>query len=74
MSGGVQFLMKKNKIDVIMGSGKTLPGKKVEVTDEKGKKTVYTGKNIIIATGARSKQLPNLIINLHGLRQNFESR
>ena len=38
MSGGVQFLMKKNKIDVIIGSGKALPGKKVEVTDEKGKK------------------------------------
>ncbi|MDG2370522.1 MAG: dihydrolipoyl dehydrogenase [Flavobacteriales bacterium] len=60
MSGGVQFLMKKNKIDIIMGMGKILPGKKVVVTDDKGKSTDYTAKNIIIATGARSRQLPNL--------------
>ncbi len=60
MSGGVQFLMKKNKIDIIMGMGKVLPGKKVIVTDEKGTTTDYTAKNIIIATGARSRQLPNL--------------
>ena len=61
MSGGVQFLMKKNKIDIIMGMGKVLPGKKVVVTDEKGTTTDYTAKNIIIATGARSRQLPNLV-------------
>ena len=60
MSGGVQFLMKKNKIDIIMGNGKVLPGKKVQVTDEKGKNTEYSAKHIIIATGARSRQLPNL--------------
>jgi dihydrolipoamide dehydrogenase len=61
MSKGVQFLMKKNKIDVINGTGKILAGKKVEVTDEKGKKETYSaGKGIIIATGARSRQLPNL--------------
>ena len=60
MSGGVQFLMKKNKIDVIMGTGKVKPGKTIEVTDEKGEKKDYTAKNIIIATGARSRQLPNL--------------
>jgi len=61
MSKGVQFLMKKNKIDVINGTGKLLAGKKVEVTDEKGKKETYSaGKGIIIATGARSRQLPNL--------------
>ena len=60
MSGGVQFLMKKNKIDIIMGMGKVLPGKKVVVTDEKGTTTDYSAKNIIIATGARSRQLPNL--------------
>jgi len=60
MSGGVQFLMKKNKIDVIMGTGKVIPGKKVQVTDDKGKNTEYTAKHIIIATGARSRQLPNL--------------
>ena len=60
MSGGVQFLMKKNKIDIIMGNGKVLPGKKVQVTDDKGKNTDYSAKHIIIATGARSRQLPNL--------------
>ncbi|MFA5573644.1 MAG: dihydrolipoyl dehydrogenase [Brumimicrobium sp.] len=61
MSKGVQFLMKKNKIDVILGFGKVLPGKKVEVTDDKGKKTEYTAnKGVIIATGARSRELPNL--------------
>ncbi len=53
MSGGVQFLMKKNKIDVIMGIGKVLPGKKVIVSDEKGQETEYFAKHIIIATGAR---------------------
>lgn len=60
MSGGVQFLMKKNKIDVIMGTGKIKPGKKVEVTDDKGKVTEYSASHIVIATGARSRQLPNL--------------
>ena len=60
MSKGIQFLFKKNKIDTIQGEGKILPGKKVEVTDASGKKTVYDAEHIIIATGARSKELPNL--------------
>ncbi len=61
MSNGIQFLMKKNKIDVIMGTGKLLAGKKVAVTDKDGKTTeVAASKGIIIATGARSRQLPNL--------------
>lgn len=61
MSNGIQFLMKKNKIDVIMGTGKLLAGKKVAVTDADGKTTeVSASKGIIIATGARSRQLPNL--------------
>lgn len=60
MSKGVQFLMKKNKIDVIMGTGKLGRGKKVEVTDADGKKKDYLAKNIIIATGGRAKQLPSL--------------
>ncbi len=60
MSKGVQFLMKKNKIEVIMGIGTVKPGNKVEVADASGKKTEYTAKNIIIATGGRSKELPNL--------------
>ena len=58
MSRGVQFLMKKNKIDVIMGSGKVKPGNKLTVVDAAGKSTEYTAKNIIIATGSRSKELP----------------
>lgn len=60
MSKGVQFLMKKNKIDVIEGYGKLKSGKKVEVTDAKDKKTEYSADNIIVATGARSRELPNL--------------
>lgn len=59
MSKGVQFLMKKNKIDVIMGTAKVKAGKKVEVTTD-GKATTYESKHVIIATGARSRQLPNL--------------
>ncbi|AQX07332.1 MULTISPECIES: dihydrolipoyl dehydrogenase [Elizabethkingia] len=60
MSKGIEFLMKKNKIDVILGTAKVLPGKKVEVTDAEGKKQTYAGQNIILATGARSRELPNL--------------
>lgn len=60
MSKGIQFLMKKNKIDVIKGTGKLKAGKKVDVTDEEGKVTEYSGESIIIATGARSRELPNL--------------
>lgn len=60
MSKGVQFLMKKNKIDVIDGFGKLKPGKKVDVTDKDKKVTEYSADHIIIATGARSRELPNL--------------
>lgn len=60
MSNGVQYLLKKNKVDVIAGTGKILKEKKVEVTDQKGKKTNYSADSIIIATGARSRELPNL--------------
>ena len=60
MSKGIQFLFKKNNVDKIDGFGKLVKGKKVEVTDEAGKKTTYDAKNIILATGARSRELPNL--------------
>ena len=60
MSNGVQFLLKKNKIDVIMGTGTVKPGKKVEVTDDKSKATEYSAEHIIISTGARSRALPSL--------------
>lgn len=59
MSKGVQFLMKKNKIDVLQGHGKVLASKKVSVVEGKSE-TIYDAKNIIIATGARSRELPNL--------------
>lgn len=60
MSKGVQFLMKKNKIDIIQGTGKLTKDKKVEVTGADGKKTTYDAPHIVLATGARSRELPNL--------------
>ena len=60
MSKGVQFLFKKNKIEVINGYGRLKAKGTVEVEDEKGKKTTVEAKHIILATGARSRQLPNL--------------
>ncbi|MGY3053387.1 dihydrolipoamide dehydrogenase [Pedobacter sp. UYEF25] len=60
MSKGVQFLMKKNKIDVVMGTGTLKPGNKLVVKDADGKEQELSAENIIIATGARSRELPNL--------------
>ena len=60
MSKGVQFLLKKNGVEVIMGRARLMPDHKVEVADAEGNKTVYEAQHIIIATGARSRNLPNL--------------
>ncbi|WP_347840067.1 dihydrolipoyl dehydrogenase [uncultured Draconibacterium sp.] len=60
MSKGIQFLFKKNKVESIFGWGKLTANNTVEVTAEDGKKTSYTAKHIILATGARSRELPNL--------------
>ncbi len=60
MSKGVQFLCKKNKIEVIQGWGKIKPGKKVEVAAADGSVQTLEAKHIILATGARSRELPNL--------------
>jgi len=60
MSKGIQFLFKKNKIDQIKGIGKVKPGKKIDVTGDNGNTTEYSADHIIIATGARSRELPNL--------------
>ena len=63
MSKGVQFLMKKNKIDVIMGFGKLIAAGKIEVTGADNKKQIVEAKNIVIATGGRAKQLPSMPID-----------
>jgi len=63
MSKGVQFLMKKNKIDVVMGYGKLISKGKLEVTTTDGAKQILEAKNIIIATGGRARQLPNITID-----------
>jgi len=63
MSKGVQFLLKKNKIDVIIGNGKILEDKRIEVTENNSSKKIIDARNIIIATGARSRELPNLKID-----------
>ncbi len=60
MSKGIQFLMKKNKIDVIEGFGKVKPGKKIDVKSADGTTKEFSADHIIIATGARSRELPNL--------------
>lgn len=60
MSKGIQFLFNKNKIEVLKGNGKLIDKNTVEVTDESGNKALHPAKNIILATGARSRQLPNL--------------
>jgi dihydrolipoamide dehydrogenase len=60
MSKGVQFLMRKNKIDVIMGYGKLKARGQLEVTGADGKTQIVEGKHILVATGARSRELPNL--------------
>jgi len=60
MSKGIQFLLKKNKIDAILGTAKLRKDKQVEVKAADGKTTAYAAKQVIIATGARSRELPNL--------------
>jgi dihydrolipoamide dehydrogenase len=63
MSKGVQFLMKKNKIDVIMGYGKLVAANKIEVTASDNSKQIVEAKNIVIATGGRARQLPTMPID-----------
>lgn len=60
MSKGIEFLFKKNKIEKLMGFGKLVAGKQVEVTAEDGTKTLYSADHIILATGGRSRELPNV--------------
>jgi dihydrolipoamide dehydrogenase len=60
MSKGIQFLFKKNKIELVQGSGKLIGDHKVEVTGADGNKSVVSAPHILLATGASSRQLPNL--------------
>jgi dihydrolipoamide dehydrogenase len=63
MSKGIQYLMKKNKIDVVMGSGRLVAPNRLEVTTADGNKQVLEAKNIVIATGGRARELPSLPID-----------
>ena len=63
MSNGISFLMRKNKITVVEGTGRLARGKKVEVEDSKGQKTTYAADHIVVATGGRAKELPNIPID-----------
>lgn len=63
MSNGIQFLFKKNKIESIFGVAKLTKDKKVEVTDKEGKKQTLEAIHIIVATGARARNLPNIQID-----------
>ena len=63
MSKGVNFLLRKNKVDVISGTGKVNPDRSVTVTDAEGKSASYSAKHVILATGARSRSLPSMPID-----------
>ena len=63
MSKGIAYLMKKNKIEVINGTGKLAGKGKINVTDDKGKSSSVEANHIILATGARSRELPNIPID-----------
>jgi dihydrolipoamide dehydrogenase len=63
MSKGIEFLFKKNKIEKLMGFGKLLSNKQVSVTDKDGKETIYEASHIILATGGRARELPNIKID-----------
>ncbi len=63
MSKGIEFLFKKNKIDLIQGFGKLTADKKLSVKDANGANTIYEAKNIILATGGRARELPNVKID-----------
>ncbi len=63
MSKGVTFLMKKNKIDVVMGTGNFISATQLEITAADGSKQTLEAKNIIIATGGRARQLPTMPID-----------
>jgi dihydrolipoamide dehydrogenase len=77
LSGGVSFLMKKNKVEIIAGNGSLEKGNKLVVTDKAGKATTYDYKDVIIATGARARPLPGVEIDgeaIHTYRTILENK
>ncbi len=77
LSGGVSFLMRKNKVEVINGNGVLEKGNKLTVTDAQNKSTTYTFKDLIIATGARAKSIPGVEIDgevIHTYRTILENK
>ncbi|MBX3399216.1 MAG: dihydrolipoyl dehydrogenase [Gemmataceae bacterium] len=60
LTDGIAFLFKKNKITSVYGTGKLLPGKKIEVTAADGTKSVLEAANVLLATGSESTELPFL--------------
>ena len=73
LSKGVEYLLKKNKIDYIPATGKLLTSSIVIATDRKGKKTKYQANNIIIATGARAKSFPGMEMDGEKFRLNINT-
>ncbi len=77
LSGGVTFLMKKNKVDVVKGNGTLERGNRLKVTDANGRATTYTFKDIIIATGARPRPFPGVEFDgevIHSYRTMLENK
>ena len=63
LSAGVTYLMKKNKVEVLVGNGKILPGKKLEISSPNNPASTISFKDIIIATGARAKSIPGIEVD-----------
>jgi dihydrolipoamide dehydrogenase len=77
LSGGVTYLMKKNKVEVIMGTGSLEKGNKLNVTDSAGKVTTYEYKDVIISTGARARPIPGVEVDgsvIHTARTILENK
>ena len=77
LSNGISYLMKKNKIEVVMGTGKFAKGNRLEVTDKNGTVTALTYKDVIIATGARARSIPGMEVDgevIHSYRTLLDFR
>lgn len=63
LASGVGFLLKKNKVDLIVGHGRLMSGSAIEVTDSSGQKTTANAKSIVLSTGSRSKAIPSVPVD-----------